>query len=331
MAGIVKSSMRIVVISGVAVGAAAVIAGPQRVAALAKSAQSRVVTLIDANIDDPIVLRTQLRDLAAKYPERISAVRGDLAELREQMRQINRDREIGERVVRLADQDLESLRDMLARAQDARDQAGPGETVLVAFNNRNLTLADAYAQATRIQQTRAAYASRADDANRTLTYLEQQANRLQELLDKLESEHAEFQAQLWQLDQQVDAVARNDRLINMLEQRQKTIDEHSRFEVASLEQLQSRMNQIRARQESQFASLEQSRNRVDYEDEARRLLEAERAAKDAFEQTSRVAPTFPTSSRTIRIQPAPAADAPKAGDAKDPERIAARTITPRDN
>lgn len=329
MAGIIKSSMRIVVISGLAVGAAAVIAGPQRVGALAKSAQTKFVTLIDANIDDPIVLRTQLRDLAAKYPERINAVRGDLAELQEQMRQIERDRAIGERVVRLADDDLATLQSMLARAQRARDDAAPGEVVLIAFNNRNISLADAYSQATRIQQTRAAYASRAEDANRTLVYLGQQAARMQELLDKLENEHAEFQAQLWQLDQQVDAVARNDRLIAMLEQRQKTIDEHSRFEVASLEQLQSRMSQIRARQEAQFAALEQSRSRVDYEDQARRLLETERAARDEFNRVTEQVKSLP-SSRTIHITPEPdATKTPGAEPSTNPDRVAARNS--RDN
>lgn len=302
MAGIMKTSMRIVVITGLGVGAAAVIAGPHRVAALAKSAQSRVVNLIDSQIDDPIVLRAQLRDLANKYPDRIAAVRADLGELREQMRQIQRDKEIGDRVVSLADKDIALLDDMLVRAQAARDTANPGEVVLISFNQRQLSLSDAYGQATRIKQTRTAYAARADDAARTLSYLEQQAERLQELLTKLETEHADFQAQLWQLDQQVDAVARNDRLLAMLEQRQKAIDDHSRFDVASLDQLQQRMAQIRAKQESQFTALERARTRVDYEDEAKRMLDAERVARAEFDRATEQSRQTPARN-VIKIEP----------------------------
>lgn len=318
MAGIMKHTMRIVVISGLGVGAAAVIAGPHRVAALAKSAQSRVVNLIDSQIDDPTVLRAQLRDLASKYPDRIAEVRADLGELQEQMRQINRDKEIGERVVSLADKDIALLDDMLARAQAARDVAGPGEVVLISFNQNSLSLQEAYGHATRIKQTRAAYTARADDAARTLSYLDQQAQRLQELLTKLETEHADFQAQLWQLDQQVDAVARNDRLLTMLEQRQKAIDDHSRFDVASLDQLQQRMAQIRAKQESQFTALERARTRVDYEDEAKRLLDAESAARTEFERATEQTKQLP-SRNVIRIEP----DAP-AAETKQPSHVAAR-------
>ena len=86
-------------------------------------------------------------------------------------------------------------------------------------------------------------------------FLKQQEQHLGELLGTLETERAEFQSQLWQLDQQIDAVSRNERLLTMLEKRQKTIDSISPFKADSLDQVTQRIAKIRAEQESRMASL----------------------------------------------------------------------------
>ena len=57
------------------------------------------------------------------------------------------------------------------------------------------------------------YLSRAADLETDLGYLHDQEAQLSDLLDRLETEHAEFQAKLFQLDAQIDTIARNDRLI----------------------------------------------------------------------------------------------------------------------
>lgn len=317
MAGIVKTVVRFGVIAGLGTGVAVLVAGPERVAALASSAHTKALSCIDSQIDDPTVIRAQLRTLEAKYPERIADVRGDLAELNEQIRQIDREKTVAQRVVALADNDLLQLKDMLARAEEARSANGPGRAVVVSFNQQDMPLDAAYSRATQIAQTKTAYASRAADAERTLSYLEQQSTRLQQLLSKLEGEHADFQTQLWQLDHQVDAIARNERLLDMLEKRQKMIDDRSRYDVVSLDQVNSRLTQIRSKQESQFEALDKAADRLNYEDIALQQVEAEKAARNEFEKSLQTAPTAPT---PIRIAPG---DATETSDAQPTPSVAA--------
>ena len=271
----IKTLIRFGVIAALGTAAAVVIAGPHRAGALATQARDQLMSVIDENIDDPVALRAQLRELEAEYPQRITQVREDLSELNVQIRQIERERAIAERVVALADRDLSELEPQLAAAQ----AAAPGEAgvtlAAVRFGNRSYTLNQAYTRSHQIGQTRLAYAGRAADAEHDLTWLTQQADRLEELLMQLETERSEFQAQIWQLERQVDAIARNDRLIGLMEDRKQTIDECSRYEVASLDQLHARLSEVRTRQEAELEYLAGDSQRVGYEDMARMQLDAE--------------------------------------------------------
>ncbi len=303
MVGIVKPLVRLSVIAGLGVGATVLIAGPHRVAALAHAVQGKIVSVIDSNIDDPTVLRAQLRELAATYPERIADVRGDLAELQEQIRQVQREKQVSERVVSLAQRDLDGLKDLLARADEARSSHGPGRVITVSFNDRDYKIDEAYSRATQISQTKAAYQARASDAERTTVYLQQQESRLGEMLTKLETEQAEFQTQLWQIDHQVDAIARNDRLLEMLEHRQRQIDQYNRFDVVSVDQVKQRLTQIQAKQESQFKSLEKSTDRLNYEQQAQQQLQSEDAARSEFDRATKAVETMNKPANEIRIVP----------------------------
>jgi predicted nuclease with TOPRIM domain len=272
--GLTKTIVRVGIVTGVLAGGAVLIAGPHRTAALFASLRDSLNDRVDEAIDEPTALRGQLRELEEQYPERISELRGDLAELLEQQRQVERDRAVADRVVQLADADLASLKPLLAQAQAARAEAAPGTLVAVRFANDQLTVEEAFARAQRIGQTRAAYAGRAADAARDLGYLGQQRERLEDLLTQLESERAEFRSQIWQLDRQVDAIARNDRLIELMERRQKTIEECGRYEAGTLAQFQARMAEVRSKQESQLGLLASDQERLDYEDIARSLLDS---------------------------------------------------------
>lgn len=267
--GLTKTLVRAGVVTALLGGAAILVAGPHRVAALFGMLRDSVNDGLDAAIDEPTALRAQLRELEAQYPERISLLRGDLAELQEQQRQVERDRAVSERVVALAEADLEQLKPLLAQAEAARAEAAPGTAVAVRFADESLPLEQAWDRARRIGQTRTAYASRAADAARDLGYLAQQRTRLEELLEQLEAERAEFRSQLWQMDRQVDAIARNDRLIELMDRRQKTLDECSRYEAGSLAQVQARMAEITSRQEAQLGLLASDQERLDYEGVAR--------------------------------------------------------------
>jgi hypothetical protein len=279
MAGIFKTLIRVGVITAASAGVAVLIAGPHRAAALANQAREHIMTQIDDRIEDPVALRSQLRDLEREYPGKIAQVRGDLAELRSQSKQLERDRAVSERVVALADRDLNAIRPMLEEADVAQVQkasyGNASNVVSVRFDNHIYTLDQARVKAEQIAHTRVAYANRAADAAHDLVYLVQQEQRLAELLTQLESERTQFQSQLWQLDRQVDAIARNEKLIDMLEKRKKTIEECSRYEVASLDHIVSKLAVVRARQQAELEVLTGQDGAVNYEEVARMQLGTE--------------------------------------------------------
>jgi len=267
--GVFKTVFRIGLVTVAIVGVGILVAGPHRAAALFNRMRGAVDTAIDKNIDDPTALRTQLRTLEAQYPQRITDLRGDLAQLVEQRRQMDRDRAVAERVVALADADLSALKPLLVQAEAARAGAAPGQVVSVRFDSEAMPLDQAAKRATQIAQTRTAYAARARDAARDLTYLGQQQSRLEQLLAQLETERADFQSQIWQMDRQVDSIARNDRLIELMSKRQQTMDECSRYEAGSLDQIHAHMAEVRSKQEAELDLLANNQQRLDYEDVAR--------------------------------------------------------------
>jgi predicted nuclease with TOPRIM domain len=263
---------------GVLGAGALLLAGPNRTRAVLHKFHDDLQERIDECIDDPTALRAQLQELEQEYPERIAQVRGDLAELNEQVRQLERERAISERVVVMADRDLAQLEPQLADVLSRK--AGPmngsaNGAVLVAFDENVVTPGRAQAKLTRIRNTRIAYGNRAADAQHDLVYMQQQADRLEELLAQLEDERAQFQSQIWQLSRQVDAIARNDRLIGLLEKRNRTLEECNRYDVASLDQLTGRLAEIRSRQEAELDMLASSQQQTDYEEMARLQVRSE--------------------------------------------------------
>ncbi len=271
--GILKTVVRIGLVTVGVTGVLILVAGPQRTSALFNRMRGAVGTAIDKQIDDPTALRTQLRTLESQYPQRITDLRGDLAQLVEQRRQMERDAAVAERVVLLADADLAALKPLLAQAESARSQVAPGQVITVRFDTETLPLDQATKRAAQIAQTRAAYAARSKDAVRDLSYLGQQQGRLETLLHQLETEREEFQSQVWQLDRQVDSIARNDRLIELMQRRQQTMDECSRYEAGNLDQIQGRMSEVRSKQEAELELLANTQHRLDYEDVARDQLD----------------------------------------------------------
>ncbi len=272
MLGIVKFTARTLVLGTVLVGGVglvmAAVAGPERTQALAVKLQQNVVETIDRRIDDPTALRAQLRELEKEYPKRLNALRGDLAELREQMRQLEVERAVAMRVVELAEADLGRLEhDVTIRL------AGSGGfergSARGHFDAESASLRQARTRLEQVKQTRFVYGERAADAQRDLGYLSQQAERLEEAIVQLETERTQFRAQLWQIERQVDAIARNERLIAMMKDRQRNLDQVGRFEAQSLDHLTGRLSQVRSRQEAELEVLGNEQRRVNYEDQAR--------------------------------------------------------------
>lgn len=306
---IVKTVLRVAVIAGLATGAAVVVAGPSRVGAMFTQARAAVVNEIDKHIDDPVALRAQLRDLESEYPKRIAAVRSDLAELEAQLAELQRDRAVSEKVVEMARADLAEMKGVLGRAESARAEA-PAAIISVRCDNQTYTLDQAYSRATQVNNTLNAYLSRAADAERDLAFLDQQKQRLTELLTQMETERAQFQAQIWQLDGQIEMIARNDKLIEIVQRRQEAISRYDKYQGVSLEQITGRMNKIRAEQEARLQSLASQAKTKDYESRAKAMLDAENAARDVFRQSEQVTPAR---RETIEIGPGTNAASPLIG------------------
>ncbi len=286
MFGLGRTVTRVVVITALAGGGLTLVAGPERVGALFNQTRDAVNTHIDKAITDPVALRAQLRDLEATYPKRIAQVRSDLGEVRSQMSQLKREESVSQRVVEMTSRDLDTLQGMLAQAEEARaglqqvayDDSTDRRVELV-FGDQRLTVEKAYARTVEINNTRSAYASRLGDIDRDMGYLVSQEERLASLLTKLETERNEFQSQLWQLDRQVDSIARNERMIDVLSKRQASIDEQSRYKAASLDHLQSKVADIRARQEAELAALSAGAEQSDYEQKAKLDIDSKAATE----------------------------------------------------
>ncbi len=254
MCGFTKTVVRVAVVGAVVGGGLLLLASSPRAKALIHQTHRSITSTIDSAIDDPVALRIQIKELESEYPKRISEVRKDLDELQAQSSQVHRELAIAERVVEFADADLNNLDHLLALAEDKREDRGYG-VVRIRYQDKVMSETEAAGSARAIQQMRDAYASRTADLSQELGFLREQESRLSELLTQLETEHAEFQSQLWQLDRKVDAAARNDRLIALMKKRQARIDEHSRYDAISLDNLNRQLDGIRAKQESELARL----------------------------------------------------------------------------
>ena len=269
-----KTVVRGVVITALAGGVLVAVAGPQRAHAVFNQTRGVITTVIDDNIQDPILLRAQVKKLEAQYPGKIAEVRSDLSEVQTQIAQLEREMQIATKVISLASNDLNIVDTQIAQARVALS-ANPGAIVRISFNNKPVDLDNAYAKRQEIERTQGLYANRATDLNIDLGYLNDQESQLADLLDRLVGEQSEFQAKLYQLDAQIDTIARNDRLIEMMEDRQDTIDAHSRFQANSLDQLNGRLSNIRTEQRARLEAISNRDNSRSYVDEAQYLIDQE--------------------------------------------------------
>lgn len=261
-------------------------------------AKSKITSTIDSAIDDPVALRAQLRSLERQYPERIAKVRGELAELTEQTQRVERDRAVALKVIEMASADLDTITERLDQARAARAES-PGAIIRVRFDERTMSLEESYNRATEIRNTINAYTTRASESDRSLQVLSQQSQRLTDLLNELQKEHTSFQTQLAQLDGQIEVIARNEKLIEMVEQREKAIRNLDRFETVSLDQVTGRMAKIQAEQEARLTSLLSGAERRSYEDLAEQELSREQSARQIFESTMNR--SLPLPAETIEI------------------------------
>lgn len=264
-----KSILRWTLIGGLGVGVATIVVGPARVGAAFDQVRNSLIEVTDDFIEDPVALRRQLAELAEEYPTRIAEVQGELAAVARQISQLEHSSEVARRVVAMTGDDLLKLRELVDGTST--------RTVSLRTGGAAVTSERALAEAQRIRGVREAYRDRAASETQQLTMLQGQRDRLQEILDKLQGEHRRFEARVWQLDQQIDAIARNERLIELTKQQQEILAEYDRFgKVGNLDQLEGRLAQLRAEQEARLETLSKGRA-GDYEAAARDHLAEEQA------------------------------------------------------
>lgn len=272
---LIKGIVRFGIIGALALGTGVVVAewaSPGSVHAMAGQAKNSITHAIDSNIDNPVALRAQIRALESEYPKKISEVRSDLTDVRDQIAQLRHQYAVSDKVVALTRNDLAQLDGMIEQARGIQAQHS-GAIVQVSFQQSSINLSDAYGKRSQIEQTSKFHVERVHELQRDLGYLEQQEEQLADLQNRLETEQAEFQAQLFQLDAQIDSIGRNDRLIAMMEKRQKTIDEQSRYRTDSLNQLQQQLASIRGEQQARLESITTRTKSRDYETEAEYLIQ----------------------------------------------------------
>ncbi len=266
----VKGAVRFGVMAVLAGGAAAIVAEsarPGSVGAIMHQVSGTVGSVIDSNIDDPIAMRGQIKRLQAEYPQKIAEVRADLSEVRDQIDQLEHEREVSSKVVQITSADLNLIETGIERAQAAQ-ATNQGAIVRISFNESRMSTNDAMARRSDIAQTRAVYQNRVSEVETELGFLVDQEAQLADLLVRLETEQAEFEAQLYQLDAQIDSIARNDRLIEMMADRQATIDEHNRYQAHSLDQIRGRLDRVRNEQQAELAQFARKDKAKDYVAEA---------------------------------------------------------------
>lgn len=271
-------------IGGLALGGVTLLVGPQRVIACFDQLRQEATTIVDGIVDDPVALRRQLDDLAREYPQRIAEITGEVSKIDQQLIQFERDESIARNVVKLTTQDLESLKDLVRFAEQ---EEGIGETsVSFWFEGVRFDLESAYTKARRIRTVRANYEDRLAADRRQMELMHEQRDRLATILEKIKHEHEQYRSQLWQLDREIDAIERNDHIIAMVERQQNTLSNFDRFGSGNnLDQVRSKLAEIRAVQESTILALTETSGGSDYETRARFAM-SEGSYENPFEEVA---------------------------------------------
>jgi hypothetical protein len=286
---ITRGIVRWGLITGLALGGATLLVGPERVAAALAHIRTKAQSVVDGAMDNPTALRRQVQQLADQYPGRIAEIEREIGEVDYQIDEFTEDTEVARRVVELASADLDELKELIARA----DAVEPGRPVFVRFEGFRFDVNQAKGEYARISKVRAGYQDRVAGNQQQLEMLQIQKARLGEVHGKLTDEYSSFETKMWQLDRQIDAIERNDRLIEMTEQLQATLASYDKWgEVGNLKQIESKLRELRRIQEAQMQRLQASGIQIDYEKAARHDLELSREQQDDGEETSETLDEF---------------------------------------
>lgn len=282
MSFITRGILRWGLIGGLALVGVSLLIGPERVAVGLSQIRMKAQSLVDNAMDDPMALRRQLERLAEEYPERIAEVEGEIAEVDHQIAISERDIEVARLVVANTTEDLQSLKTLIARAEE--QAASTARTVALRFQGVRFDIDEARSEGYRINNVRGNFQDRLAADEFQINLLREQKSRLDEIHGKLVDEYDTYLTQLHQLDREIDAIARNDRLIKLIEQQQATLESYNKLDdVGNLHQLQAKLAELRTIQEAQLRRLEKVGVHRDYEEEAQYQLDTKNLKEDGIE------------------------------------------------
>lgn len=263
---ICKTILRWTIVGGLAVGGITLLVGPQRVAAAFGTIQKQASSIVDGYIDieEAQALRGRLHELAGAYPDRIAEIRGEVARVETQLTQFAHDADVARRVVVMTGSDLEQL---AMKVQSA--ERGGFHNVSLITGDEGVQIDVAYREGRRIKGIHETYQERLVSDQRQMGMLETQHERLIVLLDQIEQEFTNYQAQVWQLDRQIDSIERNDRLIALTESQQATLrDFESPGDAEGIRAIETRLAELQAVQEGTLQALTEQGRQTDYEHRA---------------------------------------------------------------
>lgn len=272
---ICKTIVRWTIVAGLAVGGITLIIGPDRVAAAFGSLQNQANAFVDEYIDveEAQSLRSRLHTLAEAYPDRIAEIRGEVARVETQLDQFAHDADVARRVVAMTGSDLEQL---AIKVQSA--EHGGLHSVSLVSGDAGVNLDVAYREGRRIKGIRETYQERLVSDQRQVDMLETQRTRLMTLLEQIEREFADYQAQVWQLDRQIDAIQRNDRLIALTKSQQATLRAfESPGNAEGLRSIETRLAELQAVQEGTLQALSERGRQNEYEHRATMMMNQDTA------------------------------------------------------
>ncbi len=273
MCCITRGIVRWGLISALALGGATAVLGKERVKSALHHVGDSARSVVDQTIadsDDPMVLRRQLARLAEQYPDRIAEVRSELGEVQRRIASLQEDTRISETVVAMATEDLGELRQLVRLAEAETTTRGDARAVAVRFEGTTFDLDGAYEEAHRINRVRASYDDRLAQNCFQLELLAEQQVALREILERFETEYDTYSTQLVQLEQQIEAMERNERLIELTREQQATLRQFEQLgHAGNLGQIEAKLAEMRTRQQATLEHLRRSSVHDTYEDRAR--------------------------------------------------------------
>ncbi|MCC6908964.1 MAG: hypothetical protein IT430_13555 [Phycisphaerales bacterium] len=308
-----KTIFRTALIGGLAVGGLTLLVGPQRVMAGAAQIQHHFISWFDSNVEDPTLIRYQLKQLQKEYPEKIRETIRNLAEIDAEIGAVQRDRDVAERMIATGQSDLASLRSLVDKASYVQQASYGDRPVLVKFQGQHLSVEQAYSKAATIQQTAMNYSERLAVNERDLKLLLGQRDRMTAQLDELQNEYAQFQAKTAQIERQIASIERNESITKSLEEREEMLTDSDRWNVCNLDQIVNRLSAVQSEQAAMLEALSKRAVERDYEKEALGRIALENIKADPFSIThSATKAAFPVAPIVVdesTPDPAPADDA----------------------